>query len=66
MNKRDEAIMRWIEKNRQDFVPLIKPFLERPDLNRGLYATLCIAFEAGREFQHENPALGLGNPNVYA
>ena len=72
LNKRDQAIIDWAKKQRPE--PDITPHLENifsmgTGSNRERDAALllmCVAFEAGREFQHANPKLELNNPNVYS
>ncbi len=69
MNKRDKAILNWTKKNRPDLVASMMNFLDDPDgspAKQAIYLIACIAFEAGRQFQSDNPALELDNPNVYA
>ena len=66
MNLRDQAILKWLREKRPDLVPVFERLLDTGvEHNVGLYAMLAIAFEAGRQFQHENPTLELDNPNVY-
>ena len=53
MNKRDQYIKNWIEKNRPDlsFESHIEPALD----NQAISCLIAISFEAGREFQKDNP-----------
>ena len=53
MNKRDQYIKDWVKKNRPDlsFEVHLEPALE----NQAIGSLIAIAFEAGREFQKDNP-----------
>lgn len=70
MNKRDAAILAWIEKNRPDCVKSIKEIFDlytrkpHDDRPQGLMLIMYLAFEGGRQFQRDTGA-ELGNPNVY-
>lgn len=59
--KNAQAIKDWVEKNRPDMAHQIDAIIE--DNNAVLLLT--IGFEAGREFQAENPALELNRPSLY-
>lgn len=67
MNKRDLAIMRWVQTHRPDLTEQIQQVLlagtDGP--SQGIYALMAIAFEAGRGFQADNRKLELDNPNIY-
>jgi hypothetical protein len=67
MNKRDLAVMRWVQKHRPDLTGHIQQILlagtDGP--SQGVYAVMAMAFEAGRGFQADNRELELDNPNVY-
>lgn len=62
MNKRDQAIVEWVKKNRPDLnvYTHIMPAFE----NEGLNCLMAIAFDAGRVFQKKNPKLEM-SPHVY-
>jgi hypothetical protein len=62
MNKRDQAIVDWVKKNRPDLninVHIMPAFD-----NQGLSCLMSMAFEAGRVFQKANPKLEM-SPHVY-
>lgn len=61
MNLRDKAIFDWANKN----VPHIRPHVARGLEIEAVQAMMAVAFEAGRQFQADNPKLELDNPNVY-
>lgn len=59
-NGRDRAIRDWLVKNRMDLVPLLSQWFQI----EALHALLAIAFEAGRQFQHDTNA-ELDDPSIY-
>ena len=61
MNKRDAAIVAWVDDHRPELTPSIQQSFE----NQGLRLLLSIGFEAGRRFQQENSEAELDNPNIY-
>jgi hypothetical protein len=62
MNKRDRYIQNWVHKHRPDlsFEEHIEPGIR----NHAIGCLMAIAFEAGREFQQDNPEAAF-TPNVY-
>lgn len=64
-NKREEAIIGWVKKNRPDLLENITRILSNDRAFAALFLISCVAFEAGRQFQHDNPDVELDNPNVY-
>lgn len=67
MNKRDEAILSWLEEKRKDMVEVFERVFKEPEVpaNKLIYFAMSVAFEAGRTFQHKNSLLELNNPSVY-
>ena len=59
--KNAQAIKNWIEKNRPDMAHQIDALME----NDAMILLLTIGFEAGRNFQFENPTLEINRPSVY-
>ena len=59
-NKRDEAVLKWVKENRPNLIDLLEDVLapgtrlitKQVD---NLYLILSIGFEAGRQFQRDNP-----------
>ena len=59
------AILNWTKKNRPDLIPYITPMGD-PGLD-GLFASLlAIGFEAGRQFESENPKIPLDQCQLHA
>ncbi len=68
MLKRDEAILKWLDRNRPGDAKAFRVVIanrERDPVLNGMYVFSAMIFEAGREFQHENPELELDNPSIY-
>jgi hypothetical protein len=69
MNKRDQAIMAWVRVHRADllehFERIIDDGASGDPRAAGLYLILTVAFEAGRQFQADDPGAELDNPNIY-
>lgn len=69
MNLRDKAILNWVNKTHSNLTPLFNKAIGEMDgsnpITDGLRLIASIAFEAGRQFQIDNPKLELDNPNVY-
>lgn len=65
-NKRDQAILDWTQEHRPDLLPQVRKCLtpER-ELQETIYALMSIGFEAGREFQVNNPEVPLNSPSHY-
>lgn len=59
--KNAQAIKEWIEKNRPDMVAEVDFLLTQ----NAFILVSGIGFEAGRQFQKENPDLELNSPSVY-
>ena len=62
MNRRDKAIMDWVEKNRPDMIGYFREIITDGGFRLGIVA---IGFEAGRKFQIEHPKSRLGKPNTF-
>lgn len=65
LNKRDQAIVDWVKKNRRDldFNVHIAPAFR----NEGISGLMAIAFAAGREFQAKSATPTISNdPHDYA
>lgn len=58
--KNAQAIKDWIIKNRPDIAPMVDTYMSQD----AFILLLTIGFEAGREFQNNNPTLPLG-PSAY-
>jgi len=56
MNKQQAAIIKWCEEHRSDLVPTIEGLMKHDSS----IMLLGIGFEAGRDFQTENPELHSG------
>jgi hypothetical protein len=65
LNKRDKAIAQWFAKNRPDIPKVLVDKVLNESSGQVLYSLSAAMFEAGRQFQSENPGLELNNPNVY-
>lgn len=67
MNKREKAILDWLNKNRpySQEINVFEREAQNPLHDDALFAWIAIAFEAGRQFQADNPNLELGNASVY-
>lgn len=67
MNKRDRAIITWVQRNRPDIESHITHCLTAPSGSplEGVQLCMALAFEAGRLFQFNNPKATLHNPNIY-
>lgn len=68
MNKRDQRIMEWVRKNRPDMVELFEEHFRnrhRLDISKAVDVWVAIAFEAGREFERENPGREEEGANIY-
>jgi hypothetical protein len=70
-NKRDESILEWTKQNLPGFVEYVRLIYEWKFMRvlnplRTLYLMLAIGFEAGRQFQHDNPTLEINDPDVYS
>lgn len=64
MSKREDSIIAWCEKHRPDVTEIMKKILE--SRREDLLLLESIAFEAGRQFQKENPTLEPNNPHQYS
>jgi len=71
--RRDESILDWVKKNYPGYTEsVVEGVLLSSDEKKGwpgsknLYIMLVIGFEAGRQFQHDNPTLEINNPDVYS
>ncbi len=69
MNRRDEAVLEWTRRNTPQHTESIKRLIDQGDGGnphlQAVYAVLCIAFDAGRQFQHNDPTAELNNPGIY-
>lgn len=72
-NKRDASILDWTEKNRPDLIECVRLTYEWKFEHFAifnplgtLYLMLAIGFEAGRQFQKDNPELDINNPGAYS
>lgn len=61
MDKRSEAIAKWLSENRPELMKFL-PDVEKNDVALML---LTVGFEAGRQFQKENPEFPLNSPHLY-
>ncbi len=60
--KNFQAVLDWCEKHRPDLKPKIECW---KDADSGVVLLLSVGFEAGRQFQHDNPDLPLDQPHLY-
>ncbi|MBI4120950.1 MAG: hypothetical protein HY457_01705 [Parcubacteria group bacterium] len=66
LNRRDQAIVDWFKKNRPEDAPNVRDVLLGDDpRDRGVQALAACVFEAGRQFQNENPGTTPGDVNCY-
>jgi hypothetical protein len=66
--QRDQQIIDHVAKIRPDMLPAVKAIVENPYGNQqyqAMHVLMIFGFEAGRQFQTENPNTELNNPNVY-
>jgi len=69
-NKRDQAVLDWVKKNRPDCAGYVEQIFSKSYSNRhddtsdALMMLMIFAFESGREFQKETNA-EFNNPNIY-
>jgi hypothetical protein len=56
-----QAIGDWIRKNRPDLVQHLAMVEQTP----GLLLLAQVGFEAGRQFQHDNPTMPLNEAHLY-
>jgi hypothetical protein len=61
MPKNAQAIKDWIVKNRPDLALNVDMYLQQD----AFILLLSIGFEAGRQFQVDNPNLPLNSPSAY-
>lgn len=61
MPKNFEAIVEWVKTHRPDLVQFV------PQIQNNNIAILMLTtgFEAGRQFQHDNPEFPLNQPHLY-
>lgn len=66
MDKRKEAILEWVRENRPDLEGILEDTLLSSSnrVQEVLAAYMYIAFEAGRQFQHDTGA-ELEDANIY-
>ncbi len=63
MRKREKAILKWCQEHRPDLVDTMKKVIEKND--NAIILITSTAFEAGRQFQFENPKLQPNQPGQY-
>jgi hypothetical protein len=56
-----QAVEDWVRKHRPDLIGHM-PMLQE---NQGVWLLVSIGFEAGRQFQNDNPRLPLNDPSHY-
>lgn len=56
-----QAIGDWVRKNRPDLVQ----HLPLAETNDAMLLLLTVGFEAGRQFQHDNPSMPLDRADFY-
>lgn len=64
MNLRNAEILKWCKKYRPDIIQYLTP-QGNPTADAAFALLLSVGFEAGRQFQANNPKTELNNPNVY-
>jgi hypothetical protein len=67
--KNIEAILKYIREKRSDCLPQVRRILEldkaREKTGTAALLLLVLGFEAGREFQKDNPEMPLGGGSHY-
>jgi hypothetical protein len=61
MPKNFEAIKAWVKKNRPDLELYMEPLMKQD----AVILLMTTAFEAGRQFQSDNPTFPLNEPHLY-
>ena len=58
--------MKWVREHRSDLLGSIEAVYAQSEHGQDSFlALMSIGFEAGRQFQHDNPELELNSPSVY-
>ena len=56
-----QAIGDWVRKHRPD----LAGYLPMAETNDAMLLLLTVGFEAGRQFQHDNPTMPLNEAHLY-
>lgn len=66
LNKRDRAILSWVEENRPDILAqVIGVFELSGNSGQAFNLIMSVSFEAGRQFQVDNSVIPLNSPGYY-
>jgi hypothetical protein len=66
MTQNFQAILDWVKEHRPDILDNVQTIIDKSsDVTAASCFLMTVGFEAGRQFQHENPDMEINNPGLY-